>query len=183
MTVKQIPVNMICLEYRQEPGDEHYGSCLWARFYFNLDRYELQIMSDCGNYGYKWVEGKTPFLNLMLGMDEGYLIGKLYGQPDIFDWDKTKKRLLEYYDDEQDDVKESLNRGIMDIENDWIPESESDFYRQMDEHLGWIDESYYYVEKVYPMDAIKICSVFENYIKPKIKEILEDGKYTELDKG
>lgn len=55
MTVKEINPRILTLEYRQEKGDEGYGSCLWARFMFNLDRYELSITSDCGNYGYKWV--------------------------------------------------------------------------------------------------------------------------------
>ena len=38
MTVKEIPVNIRCLEYRQDKTDMDYGSCLYARFYFNLDK-------------------------------------------------------------------------------------------------------------------------------------------------
>ena len=86
MTVKEIKPKMFCLEYRQEPGDKDYGSCLYARFMFNLDRYELSIISDCGNYGHKWVE--TPshesFLQLMARIDEDYLIRKIYGSENIF---------------------------------------------------------------------------------------------------
>lgn len=58
MTVKEIVPNILCLEYRQDREDKDYGTCLWARFMFNLDRYEMTITSDCGNYGYKWCE--TP---------------------------------------------------------------------------------------------------------------------------
>ena len=39
MTVKEINPNILTLEYRQEKTDKDYGSCLWARFMFNLDRY------------------------------------------------------------------------------------------------------------------------------------------------
>ena len=46
--VTEIQPNIVALEYRQEQSDKDYGSCLWARFYFNLDRYELTIVSDCG---------------------------------------------------------------------------------------------------------------------------------------
>lgn len=67
MTVKEIPVNIRCLEYRQDKADTDYGSCLYARFYLNLDKYELNIISDVGNYAYQWVA--TPehesFLELM----------------------------------------------------------------------------------------------------------------------
>lgn len=70
--------HIICLEYRQEREDEDYGSCLWARFYFNLDKYELMIMSDCGSYGYGWVE--TPetesFLQLMSRCGKYYILKK-----------------------------------------------------------------------------------------------------------
>lgn len=40
-TVKEINPNIFCLEYRQDKEDADYGSCLWARFLFNLDKYEL----------------------------------------------------------------------------------------------------------------------------------------------
>ena len=88
MTVNIVKPNMLCLEYRQEKEDKDYGSCLWARFTFNLDRYELTITSDCGNYGYKWVE--TPksesFLELMARCDEGYILDKIYGKEIEMKW-------------------------------------------------------------------------------------------------
>lgn len=96
MTVNIVKPNMLCLEYRQEKEDKDYGSCLWARFTFNLDRYELTITSDCGNYGYKWVE--TPksesFLELMVRCDEVYILDKIYGSPDVFDYEETKNYFM-----------------------------------------------------------------------------------------
>lgn len=43
---------LISLYFCQERGDPDYGSCLWAVFNFDLERYELSITSDCGNYAY-----------------------------------------------------------------------------------------------------------------------------------
>ena len=78
MTVKEIKPEIVVLEYRQDKDDEDYGSCLWARFYFNLDKYELFVLSDCGNYGYKWCEtlGSESFLELMARIGEDYLLWK-----------------------------------------------------------------------------------------------------------
>ena len=56
MNITQIQPRMLILEYRQEESDPDYGYCTWARFTFNLDKYELSISSECGNYGYKWSE-------------------------------------------------------------------------------------------------------------------------------
>ena len=50
--------NMVHLEYKHLEGDVPHGGCRVARFSFNLDRYELSIISDCGEYGHKWIE--TP---------------------------------------------------------------------------------------------------------------------------
>ncbi len=173
MKVTEIQPNIITLEFRQEPTDSDYGSCLWARFYFNLDRYELTILSDCGNYGYKWYESQNEsFLELMSRISEDYLIGKLYGNPDVFDYETSKQKVYDYCDEQE--YKEKLDEAFEEIENFGYPESEDSFLRALDDHLGWLDDNYYFVEKEYPPDALKICSVFEKAIKPKIKEILGD---------
>ena len=39
---------MVHLEYKHLEGDVPHGGCRVARFSFNLDRYELSIISDCG---------------------------------------------------------------------------------------------------------------------------------------
>ena len=74
--------NIVSLYFQQEKGDPDYGSCLWAIFNFALDRYELSITSDCGNYAYGWVP--TPhsesFMHLIARIDSGYLLDKIATQ-------------------------------------------------------------------------------------------------------
>ena len=69
----------ISLYFCQERGDPDYGSCLWAVFNFDLERYELSITSDCGNYAYGWVptHKSESFMHLMARLDSGYLLDKL----------------------------------------------------------------------------------------------------------
>ena len=73
MKVETINPRILVLEYRQEKGDKDYGSCLWADFYFNLDKYDLTILSDVGNYGYAYwsVTPSESFLELMTRIGEG----------------------------------------------------------------------------------------------------------------
>ena len=178
MTVNEIKPNILILEYRQEPQDKDYGSCLWARFSFNLDRYELNISSDCGTYGYKWSE--TPdsesFLHLMARCDEGYMLDKLYGSADIFDYDATKENVYEALDLSEED-KDALDNIFELFDIHGIPETENEFCTKFivysDGYFDFDNASVWCLPvKVYPANAEKIVSVFENCIKPKIKEIL-----------
>lgn len=59
--------HIIRIAYRQEPGDYRYGSCLWANFDFDQDNGILSVLSDCGNYAYRWPETGNRFLQLMAG--------------------------------------------------------------------------------------------------------------------
>lgn len=78
------------IEFRQERSDEDYGSCMWARFYFDIENYNLNIESDCGTYGYGWVP--TPqtesFLKLCSRFNSGYLLDKL-SERNVIDVEKT----------------------------------------------------------------------------------------------
>ena len=67
------------ISYRQEKGDSDYGTCLWADFEFDTINYRLQIMSDCGNYSYKWVPtpGKESFFGLCRRIKPDYLLSKI----------------------------------------------------------------------------------------------------------
>lgn len=173
MTVNEIKPNMLCLEYRQEKGDADYGLCLWARFNFNLDRYELTITSDCGNYGYKWRE--TPksesFLELMARCDWGYMLNKLYGSADIFNYEDTKASFYEHFDDED---KEKLDEIFDEMELFGEPETSSEFLRIFeDNNDGDFCDIWEYVEYDYPSDALKIVHIFDECIRPKIREILQ----------
>ena len=177
-TVNEIKPNILLLEYRQENTDEDYGSCLYARFMFNLDRYELTIISDCGNYGYKWFE--TPkaesFLQLMSRCDKGYMLDKLYGSANIFDFEASKKNFLNYIHMEDDDENNDEDNDVKDLLDDWEfygePETAGSFCDQI-LNKTWVDNPWCFVEYYYPANALKIVSVFEEHIQPKIKEILK----------
>lgn len=179
MTVNKIPVNILCLEYRQEKGDEHYGSCLYARFYFNLDRYELTIVSDCGNYCYKWFE--TPksesFLELMARCDVGYILDKIYSSADIFDYEATKQCIYNSYCFGRDD-KEGLDEIFNNIEMEYEPNDEGDFLRRFEDENDIINgdfcDMFDCLQYTYPSNALKICEVFEECIRPKIREIIKE---------
>lgn len=178
MTVKEIKPNMLVLEYRQDKKDKDYGSCLWARFYFNLDRYELSIVSDCGNYGYKWVE--TPkgesFLELMVRCDKDYLLGKLYGSADIFNYEDTKAKFYKYFGKKKYN-KEKLDEIFGEMELYGEPETSSEFLRIFeDNNDGDFCDAWEYVKFDYPANVLKIVSVFDECIRPKIYNIVKEQK-------
>lgn len=175
MTVNEIKPNTLCLEYRQEKGDKDYGSCLWARFMFNLDRYELTITSDCGNYGYKWCEStKESFLELMARCDYGYMLDKLYGRANIFDYEATKKHIYEILGNYDDDDKEKLDEIFDECECYGEPESAEEFLQVFGRNNdGYFTDMWEYVQYDYPANALKIVQVFEDCIRPKIREFLK----------
>ena len=167
-SIKEYQPNIRCIEYKQDPSDSDYGSCVYARFYLNLDRFELSIISDCGNYGYKWVETKEDFPHLLARMDSGYLIDKIYGRANIFDFEKSKQAFLELAGDDDPKYAEFFDDEFLSD-----PDDDADFINMiMDE---WPDEFEVYdlwncVEYMYSGDVCKISEVFENYIKPYIQQ-------------
>lgn len=174
MTVKEINPRILTLEYHQEKDDKDYGSCLWARFMFNLDRYELSITSDCGNYAYKWVE--TPksesFLELMARCDKWYILSKLYGEPDIFSYDETKESAYEMYAYDGED-KQKMDEIFENIEIEYEPTEATDFLRAFDEYNdGYFIDTFELPKYVYPSDALKIVDIFDTAIRPYINNIL-----------
>ena len=177
MTVKEIKPNILYLEYRQEKIDKDYGSCLWARFMFNLDRYELSITSDCGNYGYKWVE--TPksesFLELMARCNDGYMLDKLYGYADVFDYKATKEIIYDYFGEDEEN-KEKLDEIFEEMEIYGCGvDSQSEFMRVFeDNNDNDFCDVWELLQYVYPSNALKIVEVFKEYIQPYIREQLKE---------
>lgn len=169
--------HIICLEYRQEREDEDYGLCLWARFYFNLDKYELVISSDCGSYGYKWGETDSEsFLHLMSKCSGSYILNKIARQ-DVFDFEATKDAL--YYDPPGDNEEKELNKKLDKIFNafEYEPETGSDFVRMFDEENdGTFIDTFEMPVYGYPYSAVKIAEIFNKHIRPKIKEILRENE-------
>lgn len=177
MKVSEIRPNILCLEYTQEKGDPDYGSCLWARFMFNLDRYELTITSDCGNYGYKWYETPSAesFLELMARCEPGYILYKLYGDEDVFDYEATKKQIYDYWSEEVED-REKLDDIFQAVELYGYPENESEFIRVFTDNSDDLCDYLGLIVHRYPSDVLKISQIFGEYIRPKIKEIVSTQK-------
>lgn len=174
MTVKEIPMNIICLEYRQDKTDTDYGSCLYARFYFNLDKYELSIISDVGNYAHQWFA--TPehesFLKLMSRITDDYLLGKLCGNPKEFDYEATKEHFYDYMDDEDD--KKHLDEIFEEIECRYIPDTGETFIELFEQkNDGWWSDVWEYPIYKYTLCQEKIVSVFKNHIQPVIRIMSE----------
>lgn len=173
--VEIIKPNVLTLEYRQEKEDSDYGSCLWARFTFNLDRYELTITSDRGTYSHKWCE--TPdsesFLELMSRIGKQYLLGKI--SDEVFDYEASKKYILDTHFDEPEELA-VLNTIFEEIEEQYIPETEDAFMLAWEEadsdHM--YPEIYEELEYKHPADAQKIAEIFDTAIREKIEEILKE---------
>lgn len=185
---------ILSLLYRQEKGDPDYGSCMWARFYLDLNNYTMAIESDCGNYTYGWVP--TPksesFLQLLARMDGDYLLGKISSQT-IIDGDETAKNVVDMVKEIAEGVLEELDesdcngikdacyhhndeRDLVDGVIDAASALTTPVYKALERDTY---ELYGCVVKDYPANAKKIAEVFVSCIKPKIKEII-DGTVTML---
>lgn len=173
---------IISLMYRQERTDADYGSCIWARFYFDLNNYTLSIESDCGNYVYGWVP--TPetesFLHLCSRFDEGYLLEKISNRTVVSGeetWaalkglleecngtDNTEDRHIDmetiesscYHNRNEDEAFQSI----------WGAIEETFFKSEIEDYEVWQS-----IEMDYPASAKKIVSVFHDHIRPVLKKI------------
>ena len=183
---------ILSLLYTQEKADPDYGSCLWARFYLDLNNYTMAIESDCGNYTYGWV--RTPksesFLQLLARMDPDYLLDKISRQT-VIDGDATAAEFKEF-------IQECAEGECIELsESEWerihdacyhhdtvrdVVEAVLDEITSTELRKALEYDSYYLWSNVvmdYPAGAKKIAEVFGNCIKPKIKEIIS-GKLTML---
>lgn len=183
MTITVEKPEIITLLYRQEKTDEDYGSCMWARFYFDLKNYTLQVESDCGNYAYGWVP--TPehetFLHLCSRLGSDYLLSKISCMS-VIDAETTWKAVKELVGNIIDDFL------LEDLDGyEWEQLESACFHRNderdvVDAIIEILDHTelrnkyetedlWYAVEKDYPANAKKIASVFVNCIKPFIKSM------------
>lgn len=181
--------NIITIEYRQERDDPDYGSCLWANFNFDLERYDLTIMSDCGNYAYGWVAtpNSESFMHLMARIDWGYLLDKIASRCQV-DFENTfanVKELMSSYGVNADDPEDLENyypyldidriRGACDLSTQ--SEAYEALLRAFKNTPMEGCDSYDLiccVEMDYTANAKKIAQVFEYFIKPLCKQWLAE---------
>ncbi len=187
--------NIIRIAYHQEPEDAHYGSCLWAYFDFDLDRYMLSIQSDCGSAAYRWVE--TPktesFLHLMAGITPSYLIDKLF-KVSIVDVDATLDAVRDWLgigeEDRNEDltVEEQERRDISVIElegqlNDYTTLSYDLALRIAEDWQSDYDYDMVSLDECIMMDYTtwqkRIVHIFQKNIQPEIMKLVADEKAKE----
>lgn len=180
---------IISLYFRQEKGDPDYGSCLWAVFNFDLERYELTITSDCGNYVYGWTPtpNSESFMHLMARLDSGYLLDKLASQC-VIDVEATFKAVKELMSDwgvdfsEQDrwgdpvfDMEEIKNLCDQNTEQEVFDSLKKKFHSTSMEDCENYD-LWCCIKKDFTVNAKKIVQIFMDYIKPKCKEISDNER-------
>lgn len=180
---------IVSLYFRQEPGDPDYGSCLWAVFNFDLERYEMSVTSDCGNYAYGWVP--TPksesFMHLMSRLDSGYLLDKISDRC-IIDTEVTFKEVKDLMETMGVDFAETDCWGdsvfdMDEIKNCCNQNSEQDVHDALERQFKGTSmedcddyDLWCCIQKDFPVNAKKIVQIFMDYIRPMCKKFSDDKK-------
>lgn len=190
MKIEALKQNIVRIAIHQEKGDPHYGSCLWGYYDFDIDRYMLNIQSDCGEAAYRWCE--TPdsesFLRLMARIDDDYLMNKLFKAEEV-DVSATVAEVREHLgvgDDWQDDSltdeeRDEREEALEELEG--LLEDVSGSYGAVQKALeDWnydhdfdIDCIYEDVATDYTAWQKRIVEIFRDYVQPKIREIIKEG--------
>lgn len=189
MKIDALNPNILRIAIHQEDKDPHYGSCIWAYYDFDLDRYMLNIQSDCGNAAYRWCE--TPdsesFLQLMARIDDDYLMHKLFAPEHVvvFATIQGIRNILgiggEFgYQDESldEDELENLEYAIDDLQEKLAYSSESyETAKYVVEE--WNNYHDFDIDCVYDCVVVdfsawqkRIVEFFRDYVQPKIREII-----------
>ena len=194
MKIKVEKPNIVRISYYQEQDDPHYGSCLWAYYDFDLDKYMLNVQSDCGDAAYRWVA--TPktesFLHLMARINDDYLINKLYRETnvnvdatlaEVKDWlgiGEDEDYQLDLSDDKREEREEALEE-LKDLFDEWgdiSPDAAGHILEEWNsEHDFDIDCIWERVVTDFTAWEKRIVQIFMDYVQPKIKEILRGEDY------
>lgn len=181
----------ISLYFRQEDGDPDYGSCLWAVFNFDIERYELTITSDCGNYAYGWVPtpNSESFMHLMARLDSYYLLDKLATQC-VIDVDATFEAVKELMTDWDVDISEQDRWGdpvfdMEEIKNCCDQDTGYEVHDALEKQFngtsmdGYDDyDLWCCIKKDFTANAKKIVQVFIEHVRPVCKKISDDERET-----
>ena len=183
MKVTREKPEIIRIVYRQEPGDPHYGSCLWAIFDLDPGRGMLNIQSDCGNYAYRWPERGEDFLKIFQRTTDGYLLEKLCGKPQDVDTEATIKRIREYL--EETEISKSRRRRLIGYLESTFSEYTLDDELSLAQFLvdEWnsdydveIDQAWELVETDYGTWQKRIVDIFQKHVVPEIEKIIAEGE-------
>lgn len=187
---------LISLYFCQERGDPDYGSCLWAVFNFDLERYELSITSDCGNYAYGWVptHKSESFMHLMARLDSGYLLDKL-ASPCVINEEATFEAVKELMEAWGVDFSETDRWGDPVFDMDEIKDccyqsNERDVHDALERKFEGTSmetcddyDLWSCIQKDFTTNAKKIVQVFMDHIRPMCKKLsLSDVQIAEADK-
>lgn len=183
MTVKAERPHILRLTYRQEKTDPDYGSCMWAFFDFDIEKWMLSIQSDCGEYAYRWPAGQgETFLELCARIHDDYLLHKMCGKPEMVNGEKTVENMIEYLtaDLEEYEITEEMKEAIEDLK-----EKDCELDGASSDGAGWILEEWANDHELeidciwehavteYTGNQKKIVEVFRDHIQPTLKDIVE----------
>lgn len=190
MKIDALNPNILRIAIHQEDKDPHYGSCLWAYYDFDLDRYMLNIQSDCGDAAYRWCE--TPdsesFLQLMARIDDDYLMYKLF-LPDEVDVSATIDGVRDYLgvggDDgyqnvylseaerrRREEALEELEELLKEVSGNYVA-AQITLENWNTDHDFDINCTYGYVAEDFNAWQKRIVELFRDYVQPKIREIIK----------
>lgn len=182
MTVKAEIPHIVRLTYRQQQDDPDYGSCMWAFFDFDTEKWMLSIQSDCGEYAYRWPSGKgETFLELCARICDDYLLDKLCGKPDVVNAEATIEDVIERMtaDRDEDEITENEKEAIAELK-----EKDCELDGASSDGAAWIldewandyglefDCLWESVSTEYSGNQKKIVQVYKDHIQPALKEII-----------
>lgn len=184
---------IVTISYRQTKDDKDYGSCLWARFNFDTQRYTLHIDSDCGNFSNGWypTPNSETFMELCSRFEGGYLLDKISARSRV-NGDATFKSLMEWLQEYDEYGYECMTKSqIRDIKD--ACHSNINDYAVLRAIQNALEDTAFdgscseydiacCVEMDYPGGAKKVVEIFMEYIQPKCKEI-SGYKPTEVGNG
>lgn len=180
-TVEILKPSIVTFAYKQLKDDEDYGSCLWARFNFDLVNYSMTIESDCGDYSYGWTP--TPetesFLHLCSRFNKDYLLEKLSSQSRV-DTDETRKAIFEWIELNNIDIENPDLNSLKELE--FASSGYTATFIELEKKIDELElNDIFDAEEIgdciimdYPYKVLKIVDVFIRHIKPKIKEYEEN---------
>lgn len=189
MKIDALKPNILRIAVHQEDKDPNYGSCLWAYFDFDLDRYMLNIQSDCGNAAYRWcaTPDSESFLQLMARIDDDYLMYKLF-EPEHVVVYATIQGIRDILGIGGDDSHK--DEDMLEDEREWLEEAIDDLQEKLAYSSESCEVAKYVVEEwnnyhdldidcVYDCVVVdfsawqkRIVEFFRDYVQPKIREII-----------